>query len=79
MGYSCPPTYLPCGRKAFLQTRIKEQDRDAVRHPADLASGGGQTTELWWNAPRWLANQEEWLPNPETPASSILEEEAKTT
>ena len=45
---------------------------------ADLASRGGETTELWWSGPKWLANREHWPPNPVTSASPATEVEAKT-
>lgn len=42
-----------------------------------MASRGGGTTSLWWNGPEWLANKENWPPNPVTSASAVSEEEVK--
>ena len=33
---------------------------------------------LWWNRPKWLANPEEWPPNPVNSACPATEVEAKT-
>ena len=46
-------------------------------NPADVASRGGGTTNLWWNGPEWLTKKEKWPPNPVTSASAASEEEAK--
>ena len=32
---------------------------------------------LWWNGPKWLANREEWPPNPVTSACPAIEVEVK--
>ena len=49
----------------------------AYNNPADVASRGGRTTDLWWNGPEWLTNKEKWPPNPVTSASAASEEKAK--
>ena len=72
--------------KQFVANRvakIHQQPEIEWRHvpthdnPADLASRGGAATELWWNGPEWLSDQENWPPNPVTSASAASEEEAK--
>ena len=72
--------------KQFVDNRVKkihEHPEIQWRHvptdenPADLASMGGRTTELWWNGPDWLSNQKYWPPNLVTSASKASEEEAK--
>ena len=50
-----------------------------LQNPADLASRGGQTTELWWNGPEWLADRGSWPPNPVTSTSTASDAEAKAT
>lgn len=49
-------------------------------NPADLASRWGSVngSTLWWNGPEWLANREEWPPNPVTSACTATEVEVKT-
>ena len=47
-------------------------------NPADLASRGGETTELWWSGPKWLANREDWPTKPVTSALPTTDVEAKT-
>ena len=75
--------------KQFVQnrvTKIRAQSDMVWRHvsseenPADLASRGGAVNgpTLWWNGPKWLANREEWPPNPVTSACPATEVEVKT-
>ena len=47
------------------------------KNPADLASRGGQPTELWTTGPEWLADHEKWPPNPVTKPSEQSRAEAK--
>ena len=47
------------------------------QNPADIASRGGQPTELWTSGPEWLADHEKWPPNPVTEPSAQSQAEAK--
>lgn len=43
-------------------------------NPADLASKGEKTIELWWNGPEWLSDEKNWPPSPVTSMSVTSEE-----
>ena len=66
--------------------KIREHPEIRWRHvptfdnPADLASRGGQVTNvgLWWNGPTWLSDPGKWPDNPVTAKSPASEKEAKT-
>lgn len=69
--------------KQFVDNHVskihQQSEIGTCRHKKIQRRRGGQTNELWWSGPSWLANQEKWPTNPVTSASSISEEEAKTT
>ena len=51
---------------------------ESSNNPADLASRGGQITDLWRNGPEWLAYPERWPENPVIVSTLASEAEAKS-
>ena len=63
-----------------MQSDVVWRHVSSEEKPANLASHRGLVNEstLWWNGPKWLANREEWPPNPVTSACPATEVGVKT-